>query len=111
MWRAHDTGTDRPVAVKLLVPQLAGAEAFVQRFGREAHAATRVSVPQVMPIHDGEIDGRLYVDMRLYRWPRPTRRVGRRVEASDGSSSVVGYAGTAVRGASRILQGVGSTLP
>lgn len=45
MWRAHDTGTDRPVAVKLLVPQLAGAEAFVQRFGREAHAATRVSVP------------------------------------------------------------------
>jgi serine/threonine kinase PknH len=66
VWRAYDTTTDRTVAVKLLPPHLAEDGAFVQRFRREAHAAARLNSPHVIPIHDyGEIDGRLYVDMRL----------------------------------------------
>ena len=66
VWRAHDTVIDRIVAVKVLPAHLADDKAFVQRFRREAHAAARLNNPHVVPIHNsGEIDGRLYVDMRL----------------------------------------------
>jgi serine/threonine protein kinase len=66
VWRAHDTVTDRVVAVKVLPAHLADDKAFVQRFRREAHAAARLNNPHIIPIHAyGEIDGRLYVDMRL----------------------------------------------
>jgi serine/threonine kinase PknH len=67
VWRAHDTAANnRTVAIKLLPPHLAQDHTFVQRFRREAHAAARLNSPHVIPIHNyGEIDGRLYVDMRL----------------------------------------------
>src|ERR1700730_18919183 len=67
VWRAFDTATnDRTVAIKLLPPNLAQDDTFVQRFRREAEAAARLNSPHVIPIHDyGEIDGRLYVNMRL----------------------------------------------
>src|SRR6201988_3292750 len=66
VWRAHDTVIDRVVAVKVLPSHLADDENFAQRFRREAHAAARLNNPHVIPIHNsGEIDGRLYVDMRL----------------------------------------------
>jgi serine/threonine-protein kinase len=66
VWRAHDVATDRIVAIKVLPAHLSGNEMFQQRFRREAHAATRLNTPHVIPIYDyGEIDGRLYVSMRL----------------------------------------------
>jgi len=66
VWRAHDTETDRIVAIKLLPAYLSADEEFQRRFRREAHAAARLNNPHVIPIHHyGEIDGQLYVDMRL----------------------------------------------
>ncbi|MCW2685550.1 MAG: protein kinase, partial [Mycobacterium sp.] len=66
VFRAHDTITDRVVALKVLPPHVADDTAFQQRFRREAHAAAGLSDPHVVPIHGfGEIDGRLYLDMRL----------------------------------------------
>ncbi|MFZ0906650.1 MAG: DUF6131 family protein [Mycobacterium sp.] len=66
VWRAHDTGTDRIVAIKVLPAHFSDNEEFQRRFRREAHAASRLNTPHVVPIHDyGEIDGRLYVNMRL----------------------------------------------
>jgi len=66
VWRAHDTVTDRIVALKVLPAHLAEDRTFQQRFRREAHAAAQLNEPHVVPIHSyGEIDGRLYVDMRL----------------------------------------------
>jgi serine/threonine protein kinase len=64
--RAFDTGRGRAVALKILPPELARDENFRARFRREADNAARLQDPHVVPIHDfGEIDGRLYIDMRL----------------------------------------------
>jgi serine/threonine-protein kinase len=66
VWRAHDTVIDRIVAIKILPAEVSRDEVFQQRFRREAHAAARLNSPHVVPIHThGEIDGRLFVDMRL----------------------------------------------
>ena len=66
VWRALDTETHRVVAVKVLPGNLANDPMFTQRFRREALAAAGLNEPHVVPIHNfGEIDGRLYVDMRL----------------------------------------------
>jgi serine/threonine protein kinase len=66
VWRAFDTDTNRVVAVKLLPANLAHDPQFEQRFRREANAAAGLNDPHVVPIHHfGEIDGRLYVDMRF----------------------------------------------
>jgi serine/threonine-protein kinase len=73
VWRAHDTGTDRVVAIKLLPPYLSDRPEYPQlklRFRREAQAAAKLDTPHVIPIYDyGEIDGRLYVSMRLIEGP------------------------------------------
>ena len=66
VFRAHDNDTDRVVAIKLLSAHLAEDPEYRQRFQREAHTAAGLNEPHVVPIHNyGEIDGRLYVDMRL----------------------------------------------
>uniref|UniRef100_UPI0027E37851 serine/threonine-protein kinase n=1 Tax=Pseudonocardia lacus TaxID=2835865 RepID=UPI0027E37851 len=64
--RAFDTRRGRVVALKILQSDLARDEAFRARFRRESDTAARLQNPHVIPIHDfGEIDGRLYIDMRL----------------------------------------------
>ncbi|WP_290054872.1 serine/threonine-protein kinase [Amycolatopsis solani] len=66
VYRAHDTRHDRVVALKLLAPGFAADREFQERFRREAHAVARLREPHVIPIHAyGELDGRLYLDMRL----------------------------------------------
>jgi serine/threonine protein kinase len=66
VFRAHDTVTDRMVALKVLPAHLAEDDEFQQRFRREARIAASLNDPHLVPIHSyGEIDGRLYVDMRL----------------------------------------------
>jgi serine/threonine-protein kinase len=66
VWRAYDTATKRVVALKVLLPHSADDEDFQRRFRREAEVAAGLNDPHVVPIHDyGEIDGRLFVNMRL----------------------------------------------
>jgi serine/threonine protein kinase len=42
LWRAHDSGTDRVVASKVLPVNLSEDEEFQRRFRREPHAAARL---------------------------------------------------------------------
>ena len=66
VYRAFDTRTDRVVALKVLPSHLAKDAVFQQRFRRESQAAAGINEPHVVPIHGfGEIDDRLYLDMRL----------------------------------------------
>jgi hypothetical protein len=66
VWRAYDSSIDRVVALKMLLPHLSQDPDYDKRFRREARAAARLDNPHVVPIYDvGEIDGRLYVTMRL----------------------------------------------
>jgi len=68
VWRAYDTGTDRVVALKLLPANFANDHVFQERFRREAQSAAGLDEPHIVPIHDfGEIDGRLFVSMRLIK--------------------------------------------
>jgi serine/threonine protein kinase len=68
VWRAHDTATDRVVALKVLPAKFADDQIFQERFRREARAAAGLDEPHVVPIYDfGEIEGRFFVTMRLIR--------------------------------------------
>lgn len=56
VFKAYDTELNRPVAVKLLAPYLAGSGAARNRFAREARAAAAVVDDHVVPIHNVETD-------------------------------------------------------
>jgi Protein kinase domain len=65
VYRALQLDLDRPVALKLIAPQLAEDTAFRERFGRESRAAASIDHPNVIPIYyTGEHDGTLYIAMR-----------------------------------------------
>jgi glutamate transport system substrate-binding protein len=54
------------VAIKRLPPELLHNSDLKIRFRREAALAARLNEPHIVPIHDyGEIDGQLFIDMRL----------------------------------------------
>ncbi|MGK8508075.1 serine/threonine-protein kinase [Nocardia asiatica] len=66
VFEAYDTVKDRTIALKVLPERLHDDPVFRERFRRESHVAARLQEPHIIPIHDyGEIDGRLFIDMRL----------------------------------------------
>src|SRR5581483_1904163 len=66
VYRAYDTVRNRTVALKRLPLAMATDTGFQTRFRRESALAARLGEPHIIPIHDyGEIDGQLFIDMRL----------------------------------------------
>jgi ABC-type amino acid transport substrate-binding protein/predicted Ser/Thr protein kinase len=93
VYRAYDTKTDRIVALKVLPHHLAEDATFQQRFRRESQAAAGLNDPHVVPIHGyGEIDGRLYLDMRLIEG----RNLGTMLEDAEGQPLGAAFAVTVV---------------
>ena len=56
VYQGVDVRLDRPVAIKVMAPGLAGDPAFLQRFEREARAAARLHHPGVVDVFDQGID-------------------------------------------------------
>jgi hypothetical protein len=65
VYRAIDLSLQRPVALKLVAPELAEDERFRARFLEEPRLAASLDHPSVVPIYEaGEREGRLYLVMR-----------------------------------------------
>src|SRR5512133_3523890 len=82
VYRARDLRLNRPVAIKVLPPELAYDPAIRMRFTREAQTSAQLAHPHIVPIYDvGERDGVAYFVMShiaggnlaslLARHPRP----------------------------------------
>ncbi|MEI6709601.1 MAG: Stk1 family PASTA domain-containing Ser/Thr kinase [Actinomycetota bacterium] len=66
VYRAQDQMLNRPVALKILYPELSQDRNFVERFRREAQAAANLSHPNIVPVYDwGEDDGTYFIVMEL----------------------------------------------
>ncbi|WP_255771732.1 serine/threonine-protein kinase, partial [Pseudarthrobacter sulfonivorans] len=66
VYRALDVQLGRPVALKLLAPELSAHDKFRQRFVRESRLAASVDHPNILPVYAaGESAGLLYIAMRF----------------------------------------------
>src|SRR5262245_25731493 len=66
VYRALELRLEREVALKLLSPELSEDRSFRKRFERESKAAAWLQHPNIVPVHAaGEVEGKLYIAMRL----------------------------------------------
>ena len=66
VYEAEHTVKEWTVAVKLMSDTFSNDPVFRERMKREARIAGRLQEPHVVPIHDyGEIDGQMFMEMRL----------------------------------------------
>ncbi|ROQ99467.1 serine/threonine-protein kinase [Streptomyces sp. 2132.2] len=65
VYLARDLRLDRPVALKLLAPELARNDVFRRRFAHESKVAAAIDHPHIVPVFEaGETEGLLYIAMR-----------------------------------------------
>jgi serine/threonine protein kinase len=78
VYQAHHPALDRNVAIKVLWDSLAEQSSFLERFRREARAASRLRHPNILTVYDfGESDGIAYMVTELLPGGTLADRLGR----------------------------------
>ena len=97
VYLARDVRLDRPVALKLLPPDLAAHEKLRDRFMREARTAARLSHPHIVPIHAVDevrgyvfyvmsyVEGETLAERVASRGPLPPREASRLLREVAGA--------------------------
>lgn len=66
VFRAHDEALDRPVAIKVVAPDVAASAELRQRFVQESRTVARLRHPHIVAVYTaGEADGLLYFVMEF----------------------------------------------
>jgi pSer/pThr/pTyr-binding forkhead associated (FHA) protein len=98
VYRAEELALQRPVALKLILPERSGEERFRERFRRESKIAAAIDHPNVIPIFDaGDEGGMLFITMRL-------------VEGTDMRTLIAAEGRIEPLRAARIIRQVGAAL-
>ncbi|MBS1794915.1 MAG: protein kinase [Acidobacteria bacterium] len=102
VYLARDPQLDRPAAIKLLLPEVAGDEERILRFRLEAKAVSALNHPNIVTIYEiGEADGRLFIAYEFVEGAMLREKIRRRQLTVEESLAVAEQAAAALGAAHR----------
>ena len=98
LYEATQPGTDRPVAIKVIRPDLADSTEYVRRFEAEARLVARLEHPHIVPLYD------------YWREPGGAYLVFRLLSGGTARDSVVSGGPWSLERTSRLVEEIGGAL-
>jgi serine/threonine protein kinase/tetratricopeptide (TPR) repeat protein len=100
VYKAHDAKLDREVALKLLPREVASDPEHLRRFDAEAHAASSLSHPNILVVHDfGDLDGQPFIVSEFVEGETLRQRLDRGAVSISEAISIAGQIAAALSAA------------